>query len=68
MTTQPADGSDQDQVLGGRDRAMRAAEQEVLAVAATPWEPLGEAGSLQTDNAGEAVPGEVRQVRFPRPG
>jgi hypothetical protein len=75
MTAQPADGSHlvdllrrQDQVLDGRDRAMRAAEHEVLAVAAMPWEPLGEAGGIKTDNAGEAVPGEVRQVRFPRPG
>jgi HTH-type transcriptional regulator, sugar sensing transcriptional regulator len=155
----------QDQVLDGRDRAMRAAEHEVLAVAAMPWElggatvparlrpgvrvravheraayaggphraarlgvevrvvervpthytlfdrrtvllelgdagsgdaqpesllirhtglaevlheaferlwqrgqPLGETGGVQTDSAGEAVPGEVRQVRFPRPG
>jgi hypothetical protein len=35
------------------------------------WEqgqPLGEAGGIETDTAGEAVPGEVRQVRFPRPG
>jgi hypothetical protein len=29
----------QDQVLDGRDRAMRAAEHEVLAVAAMPWKP-----------------------------
>jgi len=153
-----------DQVLDGRDRAMRAAEQEVLAVAAMPWEPfggpaaparprpgvrvravheraaytgrprhgvevrvvervptpytlfdrrtvllelaaagrqhgdaqpesllirhaglaevlheaferlwergqpLGEVGGVRTDNAGEAVPGDDRQVRFPRPG
>jgi HTH-type transcriptional regulator, sugar sensing transcriptional regulator len=35
------------------------------------WEsgqPPGEAGGVQTDNAGEAVPGDDRQVRFPRPG
>jgi hypothetical protein len=155
----------QDQVLDGRDRAMRAAEHEVLAVAAMPWkppasparlrpgvrlravheraafaggapardarpgvevrvvdrvpthytlfdrrtvllelaagqrhgdaqpesllirhaglaevlheaferlwergQPPGEAGGVRTDHAGEAVPGDDRQVRFPRPG
>jgi hypothetical protein len=35
------------------------------------WErgqPPGEAGGVRTDQAGEAAPGDDRQVRFPRPG
>jgi hypothetical protein len=35
------------------------------------WErgqPPGETGAVGTDHAGEAVPGDDRQVRFPRPG
>jgi hypothetical protein len=31
-------------------------------------QPPGETGEVRTAQAGEAVPGDDRQVRFPRPG
>ena len=69
MTTQPADGSDLvDRVpshytLFDRRTVLHKAFERL-------WErgqPPGEAGA-RTDGAGEAVPGDDRQVRFPRPG
>jgi hypothetical protein len=57
MTTQPADGSDLIEVLHEAFERLRERGQS-----------LGEAGGVRNDHAGEAVPGDDRQVRFPRPG
>jgi hypothetical protein len=79
MTTQPADGSDLvDRLVryGLRHGAARCyvamlAPRAFRVSEVSLWErgqPPGETGEVRTGHAGEAVPGDDRQVRFPRPG